>query len=189
MPELLNCMARPAGIEPATLCLEVKQASSTVFSQLLPFVALTRFWGVCFRSQRLRLARLQGEFSDGFLTVVAATAMLYGLRSTWLQQWFRTAIAPLVVRTRFVEPGDLLSPTTARTLSPADLPSNLGPTPARGIRLRPSTNGVAQRNGFATIQHPTCFQGLRRCETLLQYRFDWRYLYAMLIGYAHVHTL
>ena len=54
-------------------------ASSTVFSQLLPFVALTRFWGVCFRSQRLRLARLRGEFSDGFLTVVAATTMLYGL--------------------------------------------------------------------------------------------------------------
>ena len=56
-------------------------ASSTVFSQLFPFVALTRFWGVCFRSQRLRLARLMGEFSDGFLTVVAATAMLYWLRS------------------------------------------------------------------------------------------------------------
>ena len=52
-----------------------------VFSQLFPFVALTRFWGVCFRSQRLRLARLMGEFPDGFLTVVAATAMLYGLRS------------------------------------------------------------------------------------------------------------
>ena len=56
-------------------------ASSTVFSQLFPFVALTRFWGVCFRSQRLRLARLMGEFSDGFFTVVAATAMLYWLRS------------------------------------------------------------------------------------------------------------
>ena len=64
------------------------QASSTVFSQFLPFVALTRFWGVCFRSQRLRLARLMGEFSDGFLTVVAASAMLHGLDSTWLQQWF-----------------------------------------------------------------------------------------------------
>ena len=37
------------------------------------------------RSQRLRLARLMGEFSDGFLTVVAVTAMLYGLRSTGLQ--------------------------------------------------------------------------------------------------------
>ena len=61
-----------------------RQASSTVFSQLLPFVALTRFWGVCFRSQRLRLARLRGEFPDGFLTVVAAAAMLYGLRGTWL---------------------------------------------------------------------------------------------------------
>ena len=41
----------------------------------------TRFSGVCFRSQRLRLARLMGELFDGFLTVVAATAMLYGLRS------------------------------------------------------------------------------------------------------------
>ena len=51
------------------------------FSQFLPFVALTRFWGVCFRSQRLQLARLLGEFSDGFLTVVAFTAMLYGLCS------------------------------------------------------------------------------------------------------------
>ena len=37
--------------------------------------------GVFFRSQRLRLARLRGEFSDGFLTVVAATAMLYVLCS------------------------------------------------------------------------------------------------------------
>ena len=57
-------------------CFSSSQAASTVFSQLFPFVALTRFWGVCFRSQRLRLARLRGEFSDGFLTVVAATAML-----------------------------------------------------------------------------------------------------------------
>ena len=56
-----------------------------VFSQLFPFVALTRFWGVCFRSQRLRLARLMGEFPDGFLTVVAATAMLCWLRSALLQ--------------------------------------------------------------------------------------------------------
>ena len=58
-------------------CRAGMQASSTVFSQFLPFVALTRFRGVCFRSQRLRLARLRGEFSDGFLTVVAATVMLY----------------------------------------------------------------------------------------------------------------
>ena len=56
-----------------------------VFSQLFPFVALTRFWGVCFRSQRLRLARLMGEFSDGFLTVTVATAILYRLRSALLQ--------------------------------------------------------------------------------------------------------
>ena len=62
-----------------------RPASSTVFSQFLPLVALTRFWGVCFRSQRLRLARLRGEFPDGFLTVVATATMLYGLRSTLLQ--------------------------------------------------------------------------------------------------------
>ena len=67
------------------LCLGGRPASSTVFSQLLPFFALTRFWGVCFRSQRLPLARLRGEFSDGFLTVVAATAMLDRLYSTWVQ--------------------------------------------------------------------------------------------------------
>ena len=67
-------------------CFRSSQASSTVFYQFLPFVALTRFRGFCFRSQRLRLARLRSEFPDGFLTVVAATAMLYGLRSTWLQQ-------------------------------------------------------------------------------------------------------
>ncbi len=56
-----------------------------VFCQLLPLVAITRFWGVCFRSQRLRLACLMGELSDGFLTVVAARAMRYGLCSTLLQ--------------------------------------------------------------------------------------------------------
>ena len=78
-------MARPAGLEPATLCLEVRLASSTVFHQLLPLVALTQLQGVCFRSQRLRLALLMGEFSDSFLTVVAATVMLYGLCSTLLQ--------------------------------------------------------------------------------------------------------
>ena len=52
-----------------------RMASSTVFSQLFPLVALTQLRGVCFRSQRLRPARLMGEFFDGFLTVVAATAI------------------------------------------------------------------------------------------------------------------
>ena len=52
-----------------------RMASSTVFYQLFPLVALTQLRGVCFRSQRLRLARLMGEFFDGFLTVVAATAI------------------------------------------------------------------------------------------------------------------
>ena len=70
-------MAGPTKLELATSCVTGRLASSTVFSQLFPFVAITRFWGVCFRSQRLQLARLMGEFPDGFLTVVAATAMLY----------------------------------------------------------------------------------------------------------------
>ena len=35
-----------------------------------------------------------GEFSDGFLTVVAATAMLDQLRSTWLQQWVSSCNSP-----------------------------------------------------------------------------------------------
>ena len=65
-------MVGARGFEPPTPCAQGRLAVSTVFSQLLPFVAITRFWGVCFRSQRLRLARLMGEFSDGFLTVVAA---------------------------------------------------------------------------------------------------------------------
>ena len=73
--------------------LRSSQASSTVFSQFLPFVALTRFGGVCFRLQRLRLARLMGEFSDGFLTVVAATAMLYGLAARCCSNGFRAATA------------------------------------------------------------------------------------------------
>ena len=78
-------MVGPSGFEPETSCTPSKWASSTVFSQLLPLVALTQLQGVCFRSQRLRLARLMGEFRDSFLTVVAATVMLYGLRSTLLQ--------------------------------------------------------------------------------------------------------
>ncbi len=82
---LLKRMVTQPGFEPGAYCLGVKLASSMVFSQLLPFVTFTRFWGVCFRSQRLRLARLRGEFSDGFLTVVAVTAMPYWLRSTLLQ--------------------------------------------------------------------------------------------------------
>ena len=79
--KLLKKLAGTTGLEPATSCVTGRLAASTVFSQPLLFVALTRFWGVCFRSQRLRLARLMGEFSDGFLTVVAITAMRCGLRS------------------------------------------------------------------------------------------------------------
>ena len=47
---------------------------------------------------------------------------------------------------------------------------------------------LAQRNGFATIRCRTCFQGLRRCETVLQNTLVLQYLYAMLIGYARVST-
>ena len=35
-----------------------------VFHQFLPFVALIRLLGSCFRLQRLRLARLMGEFFE-----------------------------------------------------------------------------------------------------------------------------
>ena len=42
------------------------------------------FGASAFARNACGLARLMGEFSDGFLTVVATTAMLYGLRSTWL---------------------------------------------------------------------------------------------------------
>ena len=47
---------------------------------------------------------------------------------------------------------------------------------------------LAQRNGFATIRPRTCFQGLRRCETVLQNTLVLQYHYAMLIGYARVST-
>ena len=48
--------------------------------------------------------------------------------------------------------------------------------------------GIAQRSGSATHSPSPCFQGLRRRETVLQYGFDWQYLYAMLIGYARFFT-
>ena len=69
-----------------------RMASSTVFHQLFPLVALTQLQGVCFRSQRLRLAPLMGEFSDSFLTVVAATVMLYGLRSLFRLFQLQTSV-------------------------------------------------------------------------------------------------
>ena len=43
------------------------------------------FGASAFALNAYSLARLMGEFFDGFLTVVAATAMLYWLRSTLLQ--------------------------------------------------------------------------------------------------------
>ena len=42
------------------------------------------FGASAFARNAYNLTRLPGEFSDGFLTVVAATAMLYWLRSTLL---------------------------------------------------------------------------------------------------------
>ena len=48
--------------------------------------------------------------------------------------------------------------------------------------------GSPQPNGFATIRPRTCFQGLRRCETVLQNTLVLQYHYAMLIGYARVST-
>ena len=63
MLDLLTIKSRPA-LSPLPAFPRGNRASSTVFYQLLPFVAITRFWGVCFRSQRLRLARLMGEFSE-----------------------------------------------------------------------------------------------------------------------------
>ena len=53
-------------------CALGSRSSPTVFYQFFPFVAITRFCGVFFRSQRLRLARLMGEFSDGFLSMIVA---------------------------------------------------------------------------------------------------------------------
>ena len=50
----------------------------------------------------------------------------------------------------------------------------------RKIRLGPTFHTVS--SGYATLPRPTCFQRLRRFETVLQYRFDWRYLCAMMIG-------
>ena len=46
---------------------------------------LHNFGASAFARNAYGLARWMGEFFDGFLTVVAATAMLYGLRSTLLQ--------------------------------------------------------------------------------------------------------
>ena len=56
------------------------------FSHLLPFVALTRFLGRLLSLATPTPSPLGARvFLTVFLTVVAATAMLYGLRSTLLQ--------------------------------------------------------------------------------------------------------
>ena len=51
-----------------------------VFHQFLPFVALTRLLGICFRLQRLRLARLMGEFSELPDQAETAALLLEALR-------------------------------------------------------------------------------------------------------------
>ena len=60
-----------------------------VFHGFLPtpssYCFYTVLWSSAFARNTYGLARLMGEFPDGFLTVVAATAMLYWLRSTLLQ--------------------------------------------------------------------------------------------------------
>jgi Resolvase, N terminal domain len=47
---------------------------------------------------------------------------------------------------------------------------------------------VAQTSNFATTQHLSRSLGFLRCEKVLQYWFDWRYICAMQIGYARVST-
>ena len=49
---------------------------------------LQGFGASAFARNAYSLARLLGEFFDGFLTVIAATAMLYWMRSALLQQRF-----------------------------------------------------------------------------------------------------
>jgi DNA invertase Pin-like site-specific DNA recombinase len=46
----------------------------------------------------------------------------------------------------------------------------------------------AQTNDFATSPLPAGFLGFLRCKKVLHYWFDWRYICAMLIGYARVST-
>ena len=75
------------------------------FHDFLPtpsFIAIARFWDFCFRSQRLRLAPWMGVFSDGFLTVVADTAMRYG------QSWFCGRIASDLGRSHHRQSGNRL---------------------------------------------------------------------------------
>src|ERR1039457_6049006 len=49
-------------------------------------------------------------------------------------------------------------------------------------------DGLAQTNDFATSRLPAGFLGFLRCKKVLHYWFDWRYICAMLIGYARVST-
>ena len=49
---------------------------------------------------------------------------------------------------------------------------------------RTTTAVLAQRSDFATIHRLTGFQEFRRCETVLQEGFDWRYLCARPSGAA-----
>ena len=42
---------------------------------------------------------------------------------------------------------------------------------------------IAQRSDYAIPRTRTCFQGFRRCETVLRYRFVWQYRCATLSGF------
>ena len=50
----------------------------------------------------------------------------------------------------------------------------------------PASHRLGLRKGFATPRPRTDFQGVERCETVLQNQFDWRYLYAILTNTCRI---
>ena len=66
------------------------RSSTNSFLSLL----LHNFRASAFARNAYGLAPLMGEFSDSFLTVVAAMVMLYGLRSLLLRYWFSSFNSP-----------------------------------------------------------------------------------------------
>src|SRR5205823_618398 len=55
-------------------------------------------------------------------------------------------------------------------------------------RMMKAVQCVAQTNVYAKESQDQRFRGFRRCEKVLLYRNNWRYICAMLIGYARVST-